>query len=227
MAKHPYFALPALLYLQRNGIKGNEDVLARLAIATPDRQSLAMQLGDGAESFAHFYPPETEPSSPDTDTTIDRFLDSYGHASEKEIQAISNAIFNPMPDYADVLAAQALANGEEEALPQSHDDVLISKFIAESQAREQRVSLAPAQPHVEAEELAAIADAPVDEPAQTDETMFSESLAQSYIAGHNFSRALEIIEHISANNPEKSIYFADQIRFLRKLVLNEKLLNQK
>ena len=56
--------------------------------------------------------------------------------------------------------------------------------------------------------------------------MFSESLAMSYIATGKFQAALEIIQHISADNPEKSIYFADQIRFLRKLVLNSKLSNQ-
>ena len=78
----------------------------------------------------------------------------------------------------------------------------------------------------EAEEVAEIAQDQVDKPVQNDDTMFSESLAMSYIAGKKFAQALEIIEHISADNPEKSIYFADQIRFLRKLVLNQKLLNQ-
>ena len=38
---------------------------------------------------------------------------------------------------------------------------------------------------------------------------------------HNYQPALEIIMQLNLNNPEKSIYFADQIRFLRKLILNE------
>ena len=32
----PYCVLPKLLFLKSNGVKGNEDVLARLAIAFPD-----------------------------------------------------------------------------------------------------------------------------------------------------------------------------------------------
>ena len=51
--------------------------------------------------------------------------------------------------------------------------------------------------------------------------MLSESLAKMYIQRRNYAKALEIIENINLNFPEKSIYFADQIRFLRKLVLNE------
>ena len=226
MAEAPYCTLPMLVYLKRNGTSGNEDILARLAIACPDRRALALQLGEDAEAFAQFYPAAPEPETPDTDTTIDRFLDSFGYTSEKEIAAISQAIFNPMPDYADVLAAQErdAATGHKPAL--TDEDQLIDNFIAQSQERERQVSQAPSQPHVDAADLADIAEAQVDAPQQSDDTMFSESLAMSYIASKKFSKALEIIEHISADNPEKSIYFADQIRFLRKLVLNEKLLNQ-
>ncbi len=35
-----------------------------------------------------------------------------------------------------------------------------------------------------------------------------------------YEEALQIITEINLNNPEKSIYFADQIRFLKKLILN-------
>ena len=226
MRQYPYFALPLLLYLKRNGIQDNDQLLARLAIATPDRRALAMQLGEGMEAFAQFYPPEAEPETPDTDTTIDRFLDSYGHSSDKEIQAIMGAIFNPTPDYADVLAAQEREAGPAAPAPAlSHEDALINNFIAQSQEREQQVAQAPSQPHVSPEQVAEIADIQIDAPVAVDETMFSESLAMSYIAGGKYAQALEIIETISFTNPEKSIYFADQIRFLRKLVLNEKLLN--
>ena len=226
MAEAPYCTVPMLVYLKRNGTAGNEDILARLAIACPDRRALALQLGEDAEAFMQFYPAAPEPETPDTDTTIDRFLDSFGHTSEKEIAAISQAIFNPMPDYADVLAAQERDTSGGPKPAKSDEDELIDKFIAQSQEREQQVSQAPSQPHVEAEELVEIAEAQVDKPTSTDATMFSESLAMSYIASKKFDKALEIIEHISADNPEKSIYFADQIRFLRKLVLNSKLLNQ-
>ena len=107
----PYSVLPALLFLERNGVKGNEDVLERLAISFPDRQALALLLGEDGRALAGFYPPESQPETPDTVTTIDRFLDRYGKTSPGEVEAISRAIFNPMPDYADVLAAQEQEEG--------------------------------------------------------------------------------------------------------------------
>ena len=71
MREMPYSTLPLTLYLKQNGIAGNEDLLARLAIACPDRRALALQLGEDADAFAQFYPAEPEAETPDTDTTID------------------------------------------------------------------------------------------------------------------------------------------------------------
>lgn len=55
-----------------------------------------------------------------------------------------------------------------------------------------------------------------------DESFYTESLASIYIKQRKYARALEIIKSISLKNPEKNIYFADQIRFLKKLIINVK-----
>ena len=55
-----------------------------------------------------------------------------------------------------------------------------------------------------------------------DESFYTESLASIYIKQRKYARALEIIRSISLKNPEKNIYFADQIRFLEKLIINVK-----
>ena len=197
---YPYFGLPALLYLKQHGIEGDDNraILDRLALVTPDRQALAMQLGVSAQLFASFYPePLQQQATPGTDEAIDQFLNTFGSTSSKEIEAINNAIFNPTPDYADVLAAQ-------------------------EREREKRQSLSVPQQHVEPAAAAEIAHTPIAEPKPQDDSMLSESLAKMYISRGKYSKALEIIENINLKFPEKSIYFADQIRFLRKLVLNEK-----
>ncbi len=53
-----------------------------------------------------------------------------------------------------------------------------------------------------------------------DESYFTETLAKIYIKQHKYSRALEIIRSLYLKYPEKNIYFADQIRFLEKLIIN-------
>ena len=218
----PYSVLPALLFLEHNGVQGNEDVLSQLAIRFPDRRSLSLLLGEDAENFSHFYPPEAPPETPDTVTTIDRFLDQYGKTAPGEVEAISRAIFNPQPDYADVLAAQEKEEGGVQVAEGDSQDELINKFIAEQMQLGEQAAQTPITKPVGEEEKAEIADADINDPTHIDDSMLSESLAKMYIARHKYSQALEIIKRLSLNYPEKSIYFADQIRFLRKLVLIQK-----
>ena len=56
------------------------------------------------------------------------------------------------------------------------------------------------------------------------EECFTETLARIYIKQGRYSKALEIIRRLSLQIPKKNAYFADQIRFLEKLIINN---NQK
>ncbi len=55
-------------------------------------------------------------------------------------------------------------------------------------------------------------------PAENDNMMCSEILANIFLRQHRYDRALEIIKSLYLNFPNKSVYFADQIRYLEKLV---------
>jgi len=227
MQDAPYSVLPPLFFLKHNGVKGNEDVLSKLAIIFPDRLALAMQLGEDAGVMTDFYPPENLPQTPDTFTTIDRFLDNYGKTSPGEVEAINKAIFNPQPDYADVLAAQEKEEGGAKLDGGDSQDELINQFIAEQMQLGEQAAQTPIAVPIDEQEKAEIADEVIDNPTQTDESMLSESLAKMYISRHKYSQALEIIKQLNLKYPKNSIYFADQIRFLTKLVLNETLNDKK
>lgn len=54
------------------------------------------------------------------------------------------------------------------------------------------------------------------------ESTFTETLARIYIKQKRYDRALEIIRSLNLKYPEKNIYFADQIKFLEKLIANTK-----
>lgn len=52
------------------------------------------------------------------------------------------------------------------------------------------------------------------------ESYFTETLARIYIKQGKYAKALQIIKRLSLAVPKKNAYFADQIRFLEKLINN-------
>ena len=73
----------------------------------------------------------------------------------------------------------------------------------------------------EAEEFSEEEELETTEIQAEDET-FTETLAKIYVKQHRYDKALEIIKKLSLNYPKKNAYFADQIRFLEKLIINAK-----
>ncbi len=51
--------------------------------------------------------------------------------------------------------------------------------------------------------------------------VLTEAMARIYIKQGKFDKAIEIIERISLKYPKKNRYFADQVRFLEKLIINQ------
>ncbi len=50
------------------------------------------------------------------------------------------------------------------------------------------------------------------------ESFYTENLAKIYVRQGNYSKALEIIKQLNLNNSGKNAYFADQMRFLEKVI---------
>ena len=94
-----------------------------------------------------------------------------------------------------------------------HQD-LIDGFIQASESSDITISIKKSS-NKEADS-AALSDAPEEEK----EEFFTETLAKIYIKQHKFEKAIEIFKRLSLKYPEKSIYFADQIRFFETLVKN-------
>ena len=204
-ARYPYFTLPDALMLRRSAEAGlpmpegeeQKRLLARLALNSCD-PAAAGRLARGEEgSVEGFYPPAPEKETPTTESAIDTFLSSYGSRSDEEDALLERLIFNPVPDYALTMEA------EEEA----------ENSTAEGAS-------APVPPPVPP---TAAAPAPVRKPRETagSQDLLSESLAKIFIKTRRYDKAYEILERLSLEFPEKSRYFADQLRFLRKLILIE------
>ena len=59
-----------------------------------------------------------------------------------------------------------------------------------------------------------------EQSSDNEEEFFTETLARIYIKQGRYQKALDIIQRLSTQFPGKNAYFADQIRFLEKLITN-------
>ena len=83
---------------------------------------------------------------------------------------------------------------------------------------EAEVAATPAAVPVAEDAMPAATPAKNSSKDQTPSSSLSESLAKIYIRQGRYRRAYEILSDLNLKNPEKSIYFADQLRFLRKVI---------
>lgn len=232
--RYPYFSLPAMLMLKRNGEIDSElrqKLAQNLALNASDRDALSLVVDVDGDYWAHFYPQEERQPQVSTNDAISTFLDNYGTNDPKEDELLERLIFNPTPDY-----AQLLASEEERSVPENVDlsdpdsqDSLINAFILKSREHQGHFPAINEELALDKkEEPQEVDTTPVSQPEErADDSMLSESLAKIYIKQRKYSKAYEIIRNLSLNFPEKSIYFADQLRFLQKLMLNQRYLDAK
>ena len=63
--------------------------------------------------------------------------------------------------------------------------------------------------------------------ADNEEEYFTETLARIYIKQGRYQKAHDIIGRLNEKYPHKNAYFADQMRFLEKLIINNSNNNKK
>lgn len=216
--RYPFFAVP----------EGEETPgqLSALRARSPE----ALRAADPS-ALTPFYPEEERRATPDTNTAIDDFLSRYSNTSPEEEALLERMIFNPVPDYAQQLAREAETDmPEAPAADGDSPDDRINRFILADHSRHVAESpLAPepaSAPDDKTKGQAAAhpktkvtVSAPKPSPQSS---LLSESLAKIYIKSHKYERAYEILSRLSLEFPEKSRYFADQLRFLRKLIVNQR-----
>ena len=142
-------------------------------------------------------------------STIDDFLESNGIEESSLDDIIKSEGYNP--DYFAL---------NEELIPETADEQIdsINSFLNAVEKGDFKKS-----EETQEESAENIDDLEEEEYCRPiEESFFTESLAHIYIKQRKYERALEIIKGISLKNPEKNIYFADQIRFLEKLIINVK-----
>ena len=209
IALYPYFQTARLLMLQNLYLLHDptfDEELRRSAIYITDRRVL-FQMIEGAHyqlsQSAGNSPKESEKleetGTSRTITLIDNFLESI--PKEEDSPEEKKKKRKPTP-----------ADAGESEIPEMKGQELIDSFINNDNGRIVLPEETPVEPQVE--------ETAESEENISDEGYFTETLARIYIKQGRYSKALEIIRRLSLVYPKKNAYFADQIRFLEKLIIN-------
>ncbi|KGO00620.1 hypothetical protein HR11_01865 [Porphyromonas macacae] len=196
---YPYCSTFSFLYLFNLAIV--DDVrypseLRNRAPLLPDRRKLYRMVK--AYRQAEVLSDVSAEKQPDSFELIDSFLGEMRAAgADLPDELVYNTGGNPSKDYfsEEQLSEESFSTGAFE--------------LPEKEKKEFRHE---AQSHPNASEAAKEHD--------LDEELFTETLAKIYIKQQRYDKALRIIRSINLNFPEKNRYFADQIRFLEKLISN-------
>lgn len=191
-------------FLNRFGTPGDHetDLLTRMIFDSGARAPLSEDAAEEAASAA------AEPAPDATATRIDAFL-----ATSRQPARVPEALRH--------LEEEAEAPAEAPAAAALN--TLSSPAASSAQAAAQPSAAKPSAPPLNTlstlNSLNSLS-APSAPSAQTrpKASSLSVSLAAMMIKNGNYPKALEIINELNLANPEKSIIFADQIRFLRKLI---------
>lgn len=217
--RYPYFVAPALAELRQRGAEGAEAESLRRYLAVASASGRTLSFAAHGADWRDFYPAMQEAEAKRTDDVIDVFLRTYGSCTPEENALLERMIFNPTPDYSEMLAREEQENLPEVPPETDSQDARIAAFILRQHPAARHDEAEADEPEAEEEE-----SRPVARPEHSDDSLLSESLARIFIKQRRYERAYEIISGLSLKFPKKSAYFADQLRFLQKLIINQRRL---
>ena len=198
--------------------------LEKMAIFLPDRKML-FQLIEG-DKYGLNSRVEHEPDmrKEDTFSLIDAFLSNRNEEPEPK----KEAPFLFQPSVSSDYMFWSLSKEEEEK-PSGEDAEnrlrhhdLIDSFIKNDQQRMPGSGLEIREENSRAETPESVKDLDDEQSKSLEDSCLTETLARIYIKQKRYDKALQIIKNLSLKYPEKNVYFADQIRFLEKLIINTK-----
>ena len=213
--EHPYFHSARILLLQalyKHHSPQFDEELRISAPLLPDRQAVFFLTEEPnyerKEERRKFNTEETEADKSErTNLLISDFLE---HQPNEQIQNGHYPI-DATQDYIGFLLQNEAQEEEQPDVPMNGGGV-VEDFLNQEPTRivlkENNNTLAEVSEEKEEKE--------------EDNEILTETLAGIYIKQGKFENAIKIIRQLSLKYPKKNRYFADQIRFLEKLIINNK-----
>ena len=210
VAKHPTFDVARLLMLKNLYLLHDVDLgkeMRKAALFLKNRWAL-FELMEGYGAAVVEPAPATDVSVDRTMVLIDAFLETLP-AENFSLEAEGAAAVDYVSAYLAKEAPQA-------AVPQLRGQSLIDDFLS---GDNEKITL---DLKGEAESVTPLAATEEAEDSLPETSFFTETLANIYIKQGKYDKALEIIKRLCLEYPNKNRYFADQIRFLEKIVKHTK-----
>ncbi len=211
--EYPYFQTVRMLYLKNLQVEKDLSFpmeLRKMAFYAPDRKKLYFWIEkDKFASFNFDNLEEKEATEPfNAFASIDSFLASE-NGTKEELPLGRNSESLVSTDYLSLLSEED-KNNLTHAKPLKYQKT-IDDFIEKDKQSPIKIKLN--------EENTGVAELP----QLKEKTEFlGETLAKIYIKQKKYEKALQIIQNLSLQYPEKSSYFASQIEELKKLIINNK-----
>ena len=226
LALYPYYQTARLLMLQNLFLLHDptfDQELRRAAIYITDRRRLFQMIEAAHDTLTPTPKKAVEPQNKEqkedrTISLIENFLDSIPkEVPQEEEEGAKKPRRKPTPadaavDYVAYLLETENDEDHPESVPQLKGQSLIDSFI---NSDKHKIVLSD-NPEYTPE----IDETDENTDKVPEEGYFTETLARIYIKQGRYSKALEIIQRLSLQYPKKNAYFADQIRFIEKLIIN-------
>ena len=233
--RYPYFQTAWILYLKNLFLLDSpnfKEELRRGSLFVADLSVLFYFIEGDRFAIQKHKSGLSEQAEHGTDRTLD-LIDQFLSETPEHPAATREELPIPMEmpgDYTSVLLSEV--TDTEATSSQLHGHELIDQFLENpdsEQAIESDLLAVDAEksdepmeenPKVEVEESAEQSQPKEEE--EPEESYFTETLAKIYVKQQRYDKALEIIKKLNLKYPKKNAYFADQIRFLEKLIINAK-----
>ena len=247
--RYPYFQTAWLLYIKNLYLIKHpsfKDELRRGALYVADLSVLFYFVEGNSFSFpkSEYKESEKQVANDRTLDLINRFLSEI--PNDKGLSSELSIPVDSVMDYSSLLLLNSAENGRKEvdntALPLK-GQALIDDFIEKSESGmlssgnniTDAVGNGNEKDEFSDEDLVVIDDdnnaGPVDDAMDGnaeaadetgDDNYLTETLAKIYVKQQRYDKALEIIKKLNLKYPKKNAYFADQMRFLERLIINAK-----
>ena len=216
---YPYFHAVRMLYLKNLAILDDvrlEKELKKMSVYVPDRRRLFLLIND--RQFNEGKSNKRKKTSPSVNKAEDVFDVMERVLSPEASVPVPPAVATS--DYAGWLEANKedlpALGGTENRL--KHQDLIDSFIKNDSKQFVQRMGAVATDEEKEQEGEREASEKVASEKISLDDSYFTETLARVYVNQKRYDKALEIIRALSLKYPEKNIYFADQIRYLEKII---------